>query len=187
MEGNITIGKWSYIGPGSVLVGDITIGDYMAIRINVAIRNRCNIGNYVHIHDMVNIEEGRPFLVNENGSREESQDRLVIGDRVWINHGAIIHGSQIGEGAAIGINASLDYNCRIGRGAIVTNGSACPVGTVVPDNCVGEGVPVTIIKRDITDSDRREVLGLRPEDWAPFTAERLHQRLRGHDVFAKKA
>ena len=170
LAGRVTLGRGCFIGAGSVLSGDLSVGDHTAIHLNVAIRGKNTIGSYVCIYDLVNIEGGRPF--------DESGDRSIVGDRAWINHGATMHGCEIGEGAAVCINAALDYHCKIGPGAIVTNGSACRVGTVVPDNCVAEGVPAEIVRRDITDEDRVEILGLLPSDWVVRTARWVEQLVR---------
>jgi carbonic anhydrase/acetyltransferase-like protein (isoleucine patch superfamily) len=174
LQGEVTLGDGVLIGERSVLTGSISIGDHSSILVNVVIRGTNNIGSYVCIYDLVNIEGGRPY--------DETGDRSIIGDGAWINHGATMHGCEIGEGAAVGINAALDYHCQIGKGAIVTNGSACPVGMIVPESCIVEGVPAKLVKRDITDEDRREWLGLLPSEWvvrfANFTPDMVRARLR---------
>jgi carbonic anhydrase/acetyltransferase-like protein (isoleucine patch superfamily) len=174
LSGHITVGDGTLIGERTVLTGDISIGDHTSILVNVVIRGTNTIGSYVCIYDLVNIEGGRPY--------DETGDRSIIGDGAWINHGATMHGCEIAEGAAVCINAALDYHCQIGKGAIVANGTACGVGMVIPDNCIAEGVPATIVKRDITDDDRREWLGLLPSEWvvrfAGFTPAMVKARLR---------
>lgn len=174
LQGEVTLGDGVFIGERTVLTGSISIGDHSSILVNIVVRGTNKIGSYVCIYDLVNIEGGRPY--------DESGDRSIIGDGAWINHGATMHGCEIGEGAAVGINAALDYHCQIGKGAIVANGSACPVGLVVPENCIVEGVPAKLVKRDITDEDRREWLGLLPSEWvvrfADFTPDMVRARLR---------
>ena len=176
LQGDITIGKWTKIGPGTVIVGNVTIGHHTLVQCNVVIRGTNVIGDYVHIYDSVCIEGGRPAHVG--GSMAETPDRSIIANEAWINHGATMHGSQIGEGGVLCLNASLDYNCRVGSGAIVTNGSACRVGSVVPDNCVAEGVPAQIVRRDITDDDRRELMGLLPRAWVRYAGDRQEEAIR---------
>lgn len=176
LRGNVTIGAYTVIGPGTVIVGDVTIGHHSLVQCNVVIRGKNAIGSYVHIYDSVCIEQGRPAKVG--GSAAGVPDRSVIEDEAWINHGATMHGSQIGEGAVVGINAALDYDCRIGKGAIVTDGSACSVGTVVPGNCVAEGVPARIVKRDITDEDRIRIMGLVPRQWVHYAGELQEKGIR---------
>ena len=160
LRGTITIGAWSLVEPGVVIRGNITIGEHTAVHSGVVLRGPISIGDYVQIFDQVCIEGGRGPGVGTADQRDQS----VIQDGAWINHGASMHGCQIGAHAAIGLNAALDYNCQIGDGAIVMNGTACRINTVVPPNCVAEGVPAQITERDITDEDRLRLLGLNPKD-----------------------
>jgi carbonic anhydrase/acetyltransferase-like protein (isoleucine patch superfamily) len=176
LRGNITIGAWTTIGPGTVLTGNITIGDHTLVQCNVVIRGNNRIGSYVHIYDLVCIEGGRPARVG--GSLASEPDRSIIGDCCWINHGSTMHGSQLGDGAVLGLNVALDYNCRIGKGALITDGSACRVDTVVPENCMAEGVPARIVKTDITDDDRRAVMGLLPDTWVHYAGAQQEQAIR---------
>ena len=76
------------------------------------------------------------------------------------------------------LNACLDYDCRIGKGAIVTCGSACRMGMVVPDNCIAEGVPARVVREQITDKDRRELMGLVPREWVRYVGERQELEIR---------
>ncbi len=171
LQGNITVGPWSRIKAGTVILGNVTIGEHTTIHCNVAIRTgmkEIKIGNYVQIYDSVCIEGGRPA---NRGSAGPQGDQTIIKDWAWVNHGAVLHGSEIGEGAVLGLNATLDYACKIGDGAVVANGSACPFATVVPDNCVAEGVPARIVRRDITDEDRLRMFGLIPREDAIIMAQ----------------
>lgn len=174
LEGNIQVGPYTRIEAGTVIVGNVTIGDHSHIACNVTVRGPNAIGSWVQIYDNVNIEGGRGAGVGTAVERDQS----VIGDGAWINHGATMHGCVIGEGGIVGINVALDYNCKIGKGAIVTNGSACPINTVIPDNCIAEGVPAKVVKRDITDQDRLELLGLLPSARVRFFGGRYEQMAR---------
>jgi carbonic anhydrase/acetyltransferase-like protein (isoleucine patch superfamily) len=175
IEGNVTVGPYTKIFAGTVLSGTVTIGHHCCICCNVVIRGRNNIGNYVHIYDLVNIEGGRPGPWGGNTCKEA--DKSIIGDYCWINHGAIMHGSQMGEGAVLDLNACLDYNCRIGKGAIVANGSAVRFNSEIPDNCLAEGIPATVVKTDITDEDRKQLMGLVPREWANYIAEKYERTI----------
>ena len=172
LTGRVTIGDGTYIGERSVLSGEITVGDHTRIQIGVVIRGRNTIGDYVNIYDLVNIDGGRPR------GYHDSDDRSVIGDRAWVNHGATMHGSQLGEEAAVGINAALDYNTVLGRGAILANGSATTVNTTIPDNCIAQGVPARVVKENITDRDRIELMGLVPAEWVVVEAKGIMDFVR---------
>jgi carbonic anhydrase/acetyltransferase-like protein (isoleucine patch superfamily) len=167
LKGDITIGDGCYIGERSVLSGRITVGNHSLIQIGCVIRGTNSIGSYVNIYDLVNIEGGRPK------GYHDSDDRSVIGDCGWVNHGATMHGSQLGMGAAVGINAALDYSTVLGDGAILANGSATTVNTTIPPNAIAQGVPARVVKENITDEDRIALMGLVPSEWVRIEAEGL--------------
>lgn len=177
LEGNITIGAYTRIGPGTVIVGDVTIGDHTLIQCNTVIRGTNRIGSWVHIYDMVCIEGGRPGG-RVGGVTSEEPDRSIISDWCWVNHGSTMHGAQLAEGATLGLNVALDYNTRVGRDALLADGSACRVNTVIPDGCLANGVPAVVVKEGITDDDRREIMGLVPREWLRYAGERQEETLR---------
>jgi len=168
LAGKITIGAFSVIGPGTILDGAITIGHHTGVACNVTIRGPNKIGNFTQIYDNVNIEGGRGANVGTSGA---AGDQSIIGDGCWINHGAVMHGTQVGDGGAVGLGAACDYNTRIGKGAILANGSATRVNQAIPDNCFAEGVPAVIRKKSITDQDRLTYLGLLPAARTRFFGE----------------
>ncbi|OGB62686.1 MAG: hypothetical protein A2Y94_04305 [Caldithrix sp. RBG_13_44_9] len=171
LEGNIKIGAYAYVGAGSILTGDITVGHHSLIQCNVTIRGINTIGNYVHIYDNVNIEAGRP--ANEGTVTNIERDHSVISDSCWINHGAVMHGTQMGIGSAVGLGTACDYNTRIGAGAILANGSATTINQIIPPNSFAEGVPAVVKKENITEEDRIKYFGLSPSGWIAFeSAER---------------
>ena len=43
----------------------------------------------------------------------------------------------------------------------------------MPDNCVAEGVPAKIVRENITDDDRRELMGLVPREWVRYAGGAL--------------
>lgn len=176
LQGNVKVGPWARIGAGTVITGNVTIGEHTSIYLNVAIRGTVKIGKYVQIYDSVNIEGGR---APGRGTCKDG-DKAIIKDYAWINHGATMHGTQVGEYAVVGVNACCDYNCLIGDGAIVMNGSACRVDTILPANSVYEGVPAKLIRENITDDDRLELIGL------TITAETLLMA-QGADAAIKRA
>jgi len=167
LKGEIRIGDGSCIGERSVLSGRITIGSHTRIWIGVVIRGDNTVGSYVNIYDLVNIEGGRPK------GYHGSDDRSVISDYGWVNHGATMHGSQVGRGAAVGINAALDYNTIIGEGAVLVNGSSTTVNTTIPANAVAQGVPARVVKENITDEDRIRIMGLVPRERVQIHAEAI--------------
>ncbi len=167
LEGDVRVGPWSRIEAGVVVTGNVTIGQHVTIYPNCVLRGTILVGDYAQIYDCVCIEGGRggPFLKWMSSGDDEV---TVLKEGAWVNHGASLHGSEVGAYAAIGLNACLNYGCRIGDDAIVADGSACPLDMVVPANCVAEGVPARVVRRDITDRDRIEILGLTVREGVPM-------------------
>ena len=176
MEGKVKIGPFTQIGAGTILTGNITIGHHSLIQTNCALRGRIKIGNCVHIYDNCNLETGRPANVGTVLSTEP--DQCIIGDSSWINHGAVMHGTQMGEGSAVGLGAACDYNTRIGKGAILANGSATSVNQVIPDNAFAEGVPAVVKRTDIDDEFRRQYFGVHPQGWIKYEAPQREREIK---------
>jgi carbonic anhydrase/acetyltransferase-like protein (isoleucine patch superfamily) len=177
LEGRVTVGAFAKIDAGSILTGNVTVGHHTLIRCNVVIRGRNVIGNYTHIYDNVNIEGGRPGKPT-GGSNAEVADQSIIGDECWINHGAVMHGTQIGDRGAVGVGAACDYNTHIGKGAILANGSATQVDQVIPDNCFAEGVPAVVKDKNITDEYRMKYFGVLPSTWVHFQGDQMEASVR---------
>jgi carbonic anhydrase/acetyltransferase-like protein (isoleucine patch superfamily) len=105
-------------------------------------------------------------------------DRSIIGNDCWVNHGATMHGTQMEDGSAVGLNACCDYNTRLGKGAVLTNGSATHHDQVIPENCLAQGVPAEIVKENITDEDRLATFGLIPAGWTHYEGDRIEASIR---------
>ena len=58
--------------------------------------------------------------------------QLVVGSRVSIGHGAVIHGCHIEDDCLIGMNATILNGAVIGAGSLVAAGSVVLENTVVP-------------------------------------------------------
>jgi len=122
-----------------------------------------------HIYDNVNIEGGRPAKPI-GGSLAEVADEAIIGDHCWINHGAVMHGTQIADGGAVGIGSACDYDTRIGKNGVLANGSALRVSMVICDGCFFEGVPAVLKRKGLTETDRASIFGVSPWPGRPSKA-----------------
>ena len=77
----------------------------------------------------------------------------VIGERVIIGHGAIVHGESVGDGTLIGMGAVVMGRTKIGSGCLIAAGAVVPPGLEVPDGMVVMGLPGKIV-REVSDDDR---------------------------------
>ncbi len=121
------LGRQVYVASGAVVVGDVTLGDESSVWYNAVIRadiHRIVIGNQSNIQDnaVLHVADDFPCL---------------IGSRVTIGHGAIVHACEVGDETLVGMGAVIlegaviGPRCLIGANALVTGGSRFPEGSLV--------------------------------------------------------
>ena len=122
---NITIGNEFTVESGytfhALKYSAIQIGNDCMFSYNVILRT--NDG-----HSIFNIETGQ----NINSTEEICRKRIItIGNHVWLSTNAIIL-----------------YNTKIADGSII--GAASLVKGNIPNNCIAAGIPVRIIRKNIS-------------------------------------
>jgi carbonic anhydrase/acetyltransferase-like protein (isoleucine patch superfamily) len=109
--GNVEIGAFSSVWPGSVIRGEskIVIG-----------RNVC-------------VQDGSVIHAEVAGA--------VIGDDVTIGHRVMCHAERIGDGATLANGCVVNAGAIIGAGAVVASGAVVVDNAEVPENTIVVGVP----------------------------------------------
>ncbi len=133
----------AFLAEGCTVIGDVEIGegssvwygavvraDFAAIRIG----RHCSIQDNVVVHPVVGIP-------------------VVIGDRVTVGHGAVLHACRIGSDVLIGMGAIVLDGAVIGEEALVGAVALVPAGTVVPPRSLVLGVPGKVV-RQLDEKDR---------------------------------
>lgn len=177
-RGKVTVGAYTQIEAGVVIAGDnVLIGHHTIIKTNSTLRGTMTIGNNVMICEQVNIEGGRPgdYI---GGAISAVPDKAIVGDSCIIGPGSAMHGTTFGENCVVGMRCAFDYNTRIGKGCVLVNGTATNVDQIIPDNTIVEGVPSIITKRNISDFDRKSILGFIPAEQADKMSYRLEERYK---------
>tara|TARA_B100000768_G_C11220657_1_gene350354 strand:- start:13 stop:522 length:510 start_codon:yes stop_codon:yes gene_type:complete len=96
--------------------------------------------NSIIIGDRVNIQDG----VVIHATFEKSSTK--IGNDVSIGHNAVVHGCTIKDSVLVGMGSIIMDDCIIGSNSIIAAGCVLPKGTIVPSNSVYAGVPGKKIK-----------------------------------------
>jgi carbonic anhydrase/acetyltransferase-like protein (isoleucine patch superfamily) len=96
--------------------------------------------NSIVMGNKVNIQDGAVLHCTYQ------KTKVVIGNNVSIGHNALVHGCTIHDNVLIGMGAIVMDNCVIGSNSIVAAGAVVLENTVVPEGCVYAGVPAKKVK-----------------------------------------
>lgn len=126
------VGDGVFIAPNAVVIGRVELGDRASVWFNCVVRGD---GNFIKIGAETNVQDGTVIHI--------ATDRYptIIGARVTIGHGAIIHACTIEDDCMIGIGAIVLDGAVIERGAIVAAGAVVSPGKRVPSGEMWSGCP----------------------------------------------
>jgi|GEM_PF-181621 carbonic anhydrase/acetyltransferase-like protein (isoleucine patch superfamily) len=136
----------AWIAPTAIVRGDVYIGPESSIWFGTVIRGDSapvRIGSGTNVQDLCCLHADPGFP-------------CIVGDRVTIGHGAIVHGARIEDEALIGIGATVLNGAVIGCGSIVGAGALVPEGKTIPPGSLAVGVPAKVI-RSLTPEDQQRL------------------------------
>jgi len=136
------VSRAAFLAPGAVLIGAVTLGEGVSVWFGCVLRAD---GGTISVGRDVNIQDGS-ILHADPGFP------TVVGDRVSIGHGAIVHGATVEDDVLIGMRATVLNGARIGTGSIVAAGALIRPGAVVPPGSLVAGVPAQV-RRAVTPEE----------------------------------
>lgn len=141
------VDRSAWIAPTAMVRGDVYIGANSSVWFGSVIRGDSapiRIGEGSNVQDLccLHADPGYP---------------CVIGDRVTIGHGAIVHGATVEDAALIGIGATILNGAIIGSGSIVGAGALVPEGKHIPPGSLAVGIPAKVI-RALTPEDQQRIV-----------------------------
>jgi len=113
-----------YVHPSATVIGDVELGDGVSVWPGAVIRGDVNA---IRIGAGSNIQDNSVLHVSHRSTANPEGAPLVIGCRVTVGHGVILHGCTIGD------------ECLIGMGSLVMDGAVLPgrvllgAGSLVPE------------------------------------------------------
>ena len=130
-----SIGRRVYISDSARVIGDVVIGDDCYVGHGAVIR-----GDYgtIHLGSGTAVEENAVVHVRPEGLS-------VMGRRVTIGHGAVVHCNRIGDFAVVGMGAVLSFDVELGEWSIVAEGCVVPNKTIIASHKVVVGVPARVV------------------------------------------
>ena len=129
------IGKDSNVCDSAEVIGKVTIGDNCYIGFGARIRG-----------DYGEILIGDGSIVEDNCVIHARPDeQCLIGKRVTIGHGSILHNCTIHDSAVIGMGAIVSDYAEVGEWAVVGEGAVVPNNKEIPAGKVAVGIPAKVI------------------------------------------
>jgi len=140
------LGKGVYLAQTAVVLGDVTLGSHSSVWYGAVLRgdiNRIVVGHHTNIQDnaVLHLAYELPCLV---------------GNRVTIGHGAIVHACTIGDEVLVGMGAVVLDGAVVGKQCIIGARALVTQGMKTPPNSLVLGAPARIVRK-LTKIERAEL------------------------------
>lgn len=136
------LGPGAYVDPAAVLIGDVEIGANASIWPGVVVRGDVH---KVRIGAETNIQDGAIcHCTSPHGDHPGFP--LLVGARVTVGHGAVLHACTIEDEVMIGMRATVMDGAVVESGAFVGAGSLVPPGKHVQGGYLWLGIPARRVR-----------------------------------------
>ena len=125
-----------FVASTAVLIGDVVLDEGASVWYGAVLRGdsgMIRVGKESNVQDNVVIHAD-----TENGT--------IIGERVTLGHGCILHDTKIGDGCVIGMLATLLHHSVVGEKCMIGAGAVVREGFRIPPRSVAAGVPAKVMK-----------------------------------------
>jgi len=153
-----TIGKEVFIAPTAAIIGDVRLGDRSSVWFSCVLRGD---DHYIEVGEDTNIQDGTVVHVFEG------KFPTLIGKRVTVGHGVMLHGCVLEDDCMVGIGSKVLDGAHVESGAVVAAGAVVSPGKRVKSGELWAGVPAKPV-REVKDAER----GFINENWRHY-----HQNL----------
>lgn len=126
----------AFVAANAVVIGNVTMHEKASLWFGAIVRGdteAITIGQETNVQDgcILHADPGEP---------------CVLGSRVTLGHGAIVHAAIVEDEVLIGIRATVLDKARIGTGSIIAAGAVVSPGTIVPPRSLVMGVPGKVVR-----------------------------------------
>jgi carbonic anhydrase/acetyltransferase-like protein (isoleucine patch superfamily) len=137
------LGRNVYIHPTATIIGDVEIGDDVSIWPHVIIRGDVNS---IRIGAQSNIQDGSILHVTHRRDDVHEGASLVIGARVTVGHGVILHGCTVGDECLIGMGSLVMDKAVVEPHVLLGAGSLVPEKRILQSGWLYLGRPVRQVR-----------------------------------------
>ena len=143
---NITprLGPRAYVDEAAVVIGDVEIGADASIWPLCTVRGDVNA---IRIGAGSNIQDNSVLHVSHRSKANPEGAPLVIGSRVTVGHGVILHGCKIGDECLIGMGSLVMDGAVLQGRVLLGAGSLVPEGSLLESDWLHLGRPARAVRR----------------------------------------
>jgi carbonic anhydrase/acetyltransferase-like protein (isoleucine patch superfamily) len=137
----------AFVEASAHVIGDVSIGEHSSVWFNCVLR-----GDVYHIRvgDNSNIQDGTIIHVTSG------RFATIIGDRVTVGHGVVLHGCTVENDCLVGIGSIVLDDVTVGEGSLIAAGSLVTPGTVIPPRSLVMGSPAKV-RREVTGEEAARI------------------------------
>lgn len=137
----------AWVHPAAVVIGEVELGPYVTVWPGAILRGDCGA---IRVGAYTNLQDGALVHTTFDVSK------TLLGERVTVGHGAVLHGCIVGSDILIGMHATLLDNSVIGDFSIVAAGSLVTVGKVFEPRSMIMGNPAQRT-REVNDKNLKQI------------------------------
>lgn len=139
----------AFLAPGCFVLGAVDLGAESSIWFGAVLRGDIN---RIMIGAQSNVQDGSVLHVSDDFA-------CILGQRVTVGHGAVVHACTIGDEVLIGMGAIILDGAVIGARSIVAAGALVTKGMQVPEGSLVMGSPARVV-RPLTEAEQRSNVDL---------------------------
>jgi len=147
LEHTPQVGEGVFIAPNAWVTGKVKIGARSSLFFGVVARG--DIQNII-IGEETNLQEH--CIVHTSRGLQD----CVIGNRVTVGHGAILHGCTIKNSCIIGMGAIILDGAEVGENCIIGANSLITMNSKIPAGSMAFGSPAKVV-RQLTEKELKEI------------------------------
>ncbi len=137
------IAESAWVAESAFVAGDVELDDDVSVWPGASLRGDIE---KITVKAQTNIQDNA-VLHTDPGAP------LVIGGRVTVGHGAILHGCHIGDDTLIGMGATILNHAKIGKHSLVGAGTLITENKSFPDGVLIMGRPGRVV-RELTEEEK---------------------------------
>ena len=137
----------AYIAPTAVVIGRVELHANVSVWFGTVLRGDINS---ITVGMNTNIQDGCILHVT-------NVYPVIMGERITVGHGAILHGCQVESDCLISMAAVILDGAVIGEGSIIAAGAVVAPKSQIPPGSLVMGVPGRVVRR-LSEEERKRML-----------------------------